>query len=134
MTKIRLSRSQDDLDLPMVCGFISGSYWGKDRRPEDIRKALAHSYCVSVHDGPRQVGFARAVSDQVYFGYIMDLFVLHSHRGQGLSHQLVDGLLQHPQLKDVKGWMLATIDAHGLYEKYGFRMVDPSVFMRRNGD
>ena len=74
------------------------------------------------------------MSDQVYFGYIMDLFVLHSHRGQGLSHQLVDGLLQHPQLKDVKGWMLATNDAHGLYEKYGFRMVDPSVFMRRNGD
>ena len=134
MAEIILNRNPDALDVPMICDFLSDSYWSKGRRPEDIRKSLKHSYCVSLHDGDRQVGFARAVSDQVYFGYIMDLFVLRSHRGRGLSHQLVQGLLEHPELKNVKGWMLATNDAHGLYEKYGFRAADPAIYMRRNSD
>ena len=75
-------------------------------------------------------GFARVVTDRATFGYIGDLFVLPEHRGKGLSRRLMEAIMAHPELQDFRRWMLATSDAHGLYEKFGFRpLATPEVMM-----
>lgn len=44
--------------------------------------------------------------------------------------------MSHPDLQNLRRWMLATRDAHGLYEQYGFERVEnPETLMwRRDPD
>jgi GNAT superfamily N-acetyltransferase len=60
------------------------------------------------------------VTDYATFAWIADVFVLPEHRGQGLSKWLMDVMLSHSQLQGFRRWVLATKDAHALYERYGF--------------
>jgi GNAT superfamily N-acetyltransferase len=60
------------------------------------------------------------------------VFVLPEHRGHGLSRFLVRALLEHPDLSTLRRWMLATEDAHGVYEALGFTPLDdPDRWMVR---
>jgi GNAT superfamily N-acetyltransferase len=61
------------------------------------------------------------ISDRALFAYLADVFVLEPHRGRGLGVRLVECVLAHPELQDLRGWTLATADAHSLYERFGFR-------------
>lgn len=75
------------------------------------------------------LGFARVVTDQIVFAYLMDLFVLEEHRGNGLGTMLVKHIIEHPDFQ-VRLWFLGTADAHGLYRKFGFTSLDdPDRFM-----
>ena len=67
------------------------------------------------------VGFARVLTDYAVFAYLMDVFILEDFRKQGLGKQLMSAIMQHPDLQGLKRIMLATNDAHGLYEKFGFK-------------
>ena len=60
------------------------------------------------------------VSDMATFAYLGDVFVLEEFRGRGLSKWLMETVVEHPELQGLRRWLLATKDAHGLYEKSGF--------------
>ncbi len=80
--------------------------------------------------GAAQVGFARVVSDRATFAYLADVFVLEAFRGQGLSKWLMETILAHPELQDLRRWLLATADAHGLYRQFGFEeLAEPGKFL-----
>lgn len=68
-------------------------------------------------------GFARLVTDYAVFAYLRDIFVLPDHGGQGLATWLSTVIRTHPELAMVHNWMLATKDAHGVYERAGFQPV-----------
>jgi GNAT superfamily N-acetyltransferase len=88
-----------------------------------VERAIAGSLNFGIYDGAEQVGFARVATDYATFGYVMDVFVLPGHRGKGLSVWLMQTILAHPRLQGFRMWRLATRDAHGVYEKVGFRRV-----------
>ena len=126
----------DRLDLPGIAGFLSTSYWAEGVPVDVVRDACRGSLCFGLyHRKPEtrpelQVGFARAVTDRATFAYLADVYVLGEHREQGLSKWLVECVLAHPELQGLRRWMLATRDAHGLYERYGFEsLAEPSKFM-----
>jgi predicted N-acetyltransferase YhbS len=58
------------------------------------------------------------------------VFVLEAHRERGLGVWLVQTVLDHPDLAGVR-IVLGTADAHGLYERFGFRPVDGGRMMER---
>jgi GNAT superfamily N-acetyltransferase len=74
---------------------------------------------------------ARAVTDRATFAWIGDVFVLSEHRGRGLGVWLMEWLLAHPDLNDLRSIILATADAHGLYRRFGFERIDAQTFMAR---
>jgi len=44
----------------------------------------------------------------------------------------MEEILSHPDLQGLRRISLATLDAHGLYEKYGFTALSkPEVFMEK---
>jgi len=67
----------------------------------------------------KQVGFARVVTDRATFAWLCDVFVDEAHRGRGLGKRLVESVVGHPDLEGL-AIVLATRDAHGLYERFGF--------------
>ena len=70
------------------------------------------------------------MSDRATFAWVGDVFVLESHRGRGLSLWLMRCVLAHPELRDLRRWMLASTTARGLYERLGFRpLAAPERFL-----
>ena len=110
------------LDLARVHQFLSqDSYWATQIPFETFQRGVEHSHCFGVYTAEgEQIGFARVISDYATFAYIDDVFILAEYRGQGLAQQLLTTILAHPRLQRIKRWLLATRDAHGLYNKVGF--------------
>ena len=116
-----ISTDRSRLNIDLIHDFLSKtSYWAIDRARDVVERSIDNSLSFGVYKGNDQVGFARVVTDYATFAWIADVFVLPEHRGQGLSKWLMDVMLSHSQLQGFRRWVLATKDAHGLYERYGF--------------
>ncbi len=128
-----ISTDRQRIDLNMVHDFLANvSYWAQGRPLEVMRRAIENSIVFGIYDGDRQVGFARVVTDYATFAWLCDVFVLENARGQGLGKWLIECVVAHPELQNLRLWLLGTKDAHGLYEKYGFRVVEePGRWMTR---
>jgi len=112
------------LDLDVIHGFLTNCYWAKGIPLDVVARSIENSLCFGVYDGSgAQVGFARAVSDLATVAYLGDVFVLESHRGRGLGKWLMECIMQHPGLQNLRRWILLTRDAHGLYSQFGFMPV-----------
>ncbi len=111
-----ISTSRELLDLDVIHGFLTNCYWAKGIPREIVLRSIEHSLCFGVYEGSgAQIGFARVVSDFATVAYLGDVFVLESHRGRGLSKWLMECVVQHPRLQNLRRWILLTRDAHGLY-------------------
>ncbi|MGJ7922372.1 GNAT family N-acetyltransferase [Neobacillus sp. LXY-4] len=132
-----ISTKKDWLNVNVIYNFLTNeSYWAKGRSRETIEKSIENSsFCFGIYredeNGQKdQVGFARVVSDLTTFAYLCDVFVLPNYRGRGLSKWLLSVIIQHPELMNVRRFMLATNDAHSLYAQYGFKpLKKPEMFM-----
>ena len=114
----------------MIAEFLASSYWANGIPEDTVVKSLEHSLCFALLDGTRQVGFARVITDYATIAYLGDVFVVPEYRGRGLSKWLMECVLEHPQLQGLRRWVLATRDAHGLYQKFGFTPLNkPEIFM-----
>jgi GNAT superfamily N-acetyltransferase len=123
------------LDLATIHAFLSGSYWASGIPAEVVERSIRNSICFGAFDGPRQVGFARVISDRATFAYVADVFVLPSHRGRGIGKAIMGCITSHPELQNLRLWTLFTRDAHGLYRQYGFReSCYPDRLMERRAD
>jgi GNAT superfamily N-acetyltransferase len=121
------------LDHGVISMLLANSYWAKGIPLSTVEKSLKGSLCFGVLDGEQQIGFARVISDYATIAYLGDVFILPEYRGRGLSKWLMDCVVNHPDLQGLRRWILATNDAHGLYEKYGFtELKKPEIFMERN--
>jgi len=127
----KVSANFADMDLAVIHGFISASYWAKGIPMSTLKRSLENSLCFGVFtQSGEQVGFARMITDKATFAYLSDVFVLESHQGKGLSKLLMAAILDHPDLQGLRRMMLATSDAHGLYQQFGFTtLAAPEVYM-----
>jgi len=126
-----ISTDRQRLDLDMIHGFVSTSYWARDRGRDRVLLSIESSLPFGLYHGEEQVGFARVVTDYVVLAYLADVFVLEAHRGKGLGEWLVETVTTLPELGAVRRWMLGTRDAHGLYRKFGFQEPKPGLLMER---
>ena len=116
-----ISTDQNRLQIEVIHKFLSEeSYWAKERTLEQTERAIENSLSFGVYKGEKQVGFARVVTDYTTFSYLGDVFILQEFRGKGLSKWLMEVIVSHPDLQNFRRWILATKDAHALYEKFGF--------------
>jgi GNAT superfamily N-acetyltransferase len=120
------------LDLDLIHGFLTTSYWAEGIPREVVARSIANAIPFGVYDGDAQVGFARVITDRATFGYLGDVFVIASHRGRGLSKWLMECVHAHPELQGFRRWVLLTRDAHGLYAAAGWRaLAKPDRYMER---
>ncbi len=133
-----ISTDRDLLDLDVIHGYLRHSYWSPGVPREVVAKAIQHSLCFGLYanqdHGHIQIGFGRLATDQATFAYFSDVFVLEQFRGSGLGVWLVDCMLHCPALNGIRTFLLATRDAHSLYEKFGFESLSDTgrmMVMRR---
>lgn len=144
----QVSDDRGRLDHAMIHSFIAKeSYWARSVPLPVLERAIANSlvfgvyHCISAISGQeistqgpdQQVGFARVVTDYATFAFLADVFILPAHRGLGLGKRLVAAVMAHPELQGLRRWILATQDAHDLYERFGFTfLARPDTLMERH--
>jgi GNAT superfamily N-acetyltransferase len=125
-----ISTAPERLDLDAIHAYLVRSYWSEGIPKGVVERSIQGSLCFGLYKGNEQVGFARVISDRATFAYLCDVYVLESERGKGLSKWLLETLLEHPDLANLRRFTLATRDAHGLYARYGFTpLARPQIFM-----
>jgi GNAT superfamily N-acetyltransferase len=119
------------LDALAIHDYLSnGSYWAAGIPLDTVKRAMEHSLCFGIYKDTVQVGFARWITDRATFGYLADVYVLPEYQGKGLMRKLMSLMLFHKDLQGLRRYMLSTSDAHGLYEKFGFKAIEkPENFM-----
>ena len=132
-----ISTDKSKIDIATVHTYLSKeSYWAKNISLDILTKSIDGAFCFGVYKKETagaftQVGFARVISDKATFGYLADVFIMKQYRGIGLSKWLMFEIMNHPELQGFRGWMLGTKDAHGLYEKFGFKLLQNSERIMR---
>ncbi|MCA9303220.1 MAG: GNAT family N-acetyltransferase [Phycisphaerales bacterium] len=133
---IRFSYDHADVDLEFVHGFLRTSYWSPGIRRDVVERAIANSLVVAglYADGAteRQISFARIVTDKATFAYVCDVFVVDGFRSKGVGQRMMDAAHEHPAIVGTRRWLLATLDAHGLYQRHGYHSLgSPARWMER---
>lgn len=127
----------DRLDRRRVHRWLSEeSYWAQGRARETQDAAIGASRNYGVYDAAtgEQLAYARVVTDGVTFAWLCDVFVDAAARGRGIGKLLVEGVVADLEPLGLKRIALATNDAQGLYERYGFAAVSgPATWMTRPG-
>jgi GNAT superfamily N-acetyltransferase len=115
-----ISTDKSRLDIGVIHEFLSKSaYWAIGRPLDVVKASIEHSLCFGVYDQDSQIGFARVITDYSTFAWLCDVFILDSHRNLGLGKWLVECIIAHPQLQNIRRILLATKDAHELYRRWG---------------
>jgi GNAT superfamily N-acetyltransferase len=135
-----ISTDRAKLDVDVIHGFLTRSYWAEGIPRETVMRAIENSLCFGVYNGAEQVGFARVISDFATYAYLADVFILEPYRERGLGKELIATVMAHPELQGLRRWSLGTRDAHGLYAQFGFaalenpsrmmEIADPEVYLR----
>lgn len=121
MSAYEVTSDHSRLDVKAIHAYLTQSYWAKGIPLVTVERAVMNSVCFGVLHSSGQVGFARVITDKTTFAYLADVYVLEHHRGKGLSRRLMEAVKGHPDLQGLRRILLATRDAHGLYEKFGFK-------------
>jgi ribosomal protein S18 acetylase RimI-like enzyme len=131
------------IDVDAVHRFLAEeSYWAHGR-PRDVVEELIRTATRVVglyysglgdriHPVPKQVGFARVVSDRHVVAYLADVYVLAEHRGRGLGGELVREAVERSPFAP-RRWFLNTADGHDLYARFGFVPASGEVMERSGG-
>lgn len=124
------------LNIDVIHHYLSTeSYWAANIPKEIVQRSVSNSLCFGLYHEGKQIGFARLVTDKATFAYLADVFILETYRGKGLSKWLMETIQSHPELQGLRRWMLGTRDAHGLYEQFGWTVLDEDTrkrFMQRH--
>jgi GNAT superfamily N-acetyltransferase len=116
-----LDDSAARIDVAAVHDFLSTkTYWAKGR-PYETQERLVReaNRVVGLYHNDRQIGFARTVSDGVAIAYLADVYVLPEYRGRHFGAMIIRFSVEEGPFARMR-WYLHTVDAHGLYKKFGF--------------
>jgi GNAT superfamily N-acetyltransferase len=129
--EFQVTTDQRRLDLDAIHQFLAHeSEWANGIPRSTVEQSVRNSLCFGLFYGSKQIGFARVISDRATIAYLGDVFVLAEYRGRGLAKWLMECVVSHPNLQNLRRWILVTEDAHGLYRKYGFaQLLRPEIYM-----
>ena len=110
------------IDLGTVHRWLStDAYWAMGRSRETVQRAAEGSLNFGVFDDRGALcAYARVVTDRATFAWLCDVYVDRARRGQGVGHLLATTVVDTLAPMGLKRVMLATHDAHAVYERVGF--------------
>lgn len=112
------------LDPEAIHHYLSvESYWAKGIPLATVKRSIENSLCFGIYKDQEQVGFARWITDKATFAWLCDVYIKENYRGLGLSKKLISFMIFHPDLQGLRRYQLATLDAHSLYEQFGFSAI-----------
>lgn len=129
--KYRILDGRDKMDLKDITRLLKSTYWADKRSDEQIEKSIQNSSCYGIYleDEEKLAGFARVISDYATTYYLCDVVIDAEYQHNGLGTALVEYIESLPIYEGLRG-ILITRDAHNLYRKYGYEVLDGRVMVK----
>ena len=126
-----ITTDKEKLDIVAIHDFLSKySGWSNNIPIDKVKISIENSLNFGLFHNDKQIGFARVISDFSTIAYLGDIYVLDNYRGHGLSKKLMESVMNHPNLQDLRRWILLTSTAEWVYKKYGFtELPKPEIYM-----
>lgn len=120
---MKITHEVSEHDFEVIHHYLAKhAYWCKNIPAHTLKQALENSLCFIIKNNKDQlIGFARVVSDFATFANLLDVFILDNYQGQGYGKALINAVVSHHTLQGLRRFTLATKDAHGLYQQFGFK-------------
>lgn len=127
----RIVEGPDEMKVDDVARLLKMTYWADQRSLEVIEKSMQGSSCYGVYlvDEEKLVGFGRVISDYATTYYLCDVIIDTEYRHRGLGTALVSYIESRPEYDGLRG-ILVTRDAHALYERFGYSVLNDRVMLR----
>ena len=121
----------EKMNLEDIVRLLKMTYWADKRTVEQIDKSTHNSSCYGVYiEAERKlVGFARVISDYATTYYLCDVIIDNDYQHNGLGTALISYIEQLPQYAGLRG-ILITRDAHTLYKKFGYEVLNDRVMVK----
>jgi ribosomal protein S18 acetylase RimI-like enzyme len=129
--KYKIVDDLSQMNLDDIIKLLQSTYWADKRSDEQIEKSARNSSCYGIFiEGENKLaGFARVISDYATTYYLCDVVVDEEYRNKGLGTALVSYIESLPVYAGLRG-ILVTRDAHSLYRKFGYEVVNDRVMVR----
>ena len=129
--KYKIVDDLSQMNLDDIIKLLQSTYWADKRSDEQIEKSARNSSCYGIFiEGENKLaGFARVISDYATTYYLCDVVVDEEYRNKGLGTALVSYIESLPVYAGLRG-ILVTRDAHSLYRKFGYEVVDGRVMIK----
>ncbi len=121
----------EKMNLEDIVRLLKMTYWADKRTVEQIDKSTQNSSCYGVYiEAERKlVGFARVISDYATTYYLCDVIIDNDYQHNGLGTALISYIEQLPQYEGLRG-ILITRDAHALYKRFGYEVLNDRVMVK----
>ncbi|RAJ08943.1 GNAT family N-acetyltransferase [Arenibacter echinorum] len=128
-----ISTDSKKLEISSIHNFLTNeSGWSNGISFDKVKKSINNSLNFGMYLDSKLIGYARVISDFSTIAYLGDIFILKEYRGLGLSKWLMETIMDHKHLQDLRRWILLTSTAEWLYEKYGFtKLPKPEIYMEK---
>lgn len=128
-----ISKDSTKISVSQLAELLHKTYWAENRPVEAMEQSIRHSLCYGAYDPEdgKLIGFARVITDYATTYYLCDVVVEEAHRGKGIGKALLTEIVTDPRLCGLKA-LLLTRDAHGFYQRFGFREEPGKLMMKSN--
>lgn len=128
-----ISKDPTKIQVSQLVELLHKTYWAENRPVEAIEQSIRNSLCYGAYDsvGDNLIGFARVITDYATTYYLCDVVVEEARRGNGIGKTLLTEIVTDSGLCGLKA-LLLTRDAHGFYERFGFREEPGKLMMKSN--
>ena len=125
--------------IPELTALMRTAWWMTHRTAADVTHLLDHSdlvFAITHESTGRLAGFARVLTDYAHIALLLDVIVAERHRGSGVGAALLDAVVTHPALADVRSLeLVCQPELFPFYARWGFTAeVGTSHLMRRTTD
>jgi GNAT superfamily N-acetyltransferase len=129
-----ISTDKKKLDIDSIHKFLANETdWANGIPINTLKISIENSLNFGLYHKNKQIGFARIISDYSTIAYLGDVYVLQEYRGNGLSKWLINEIMEHPNLQELRRWILLTNTAEWLYKKFGFKELPyPEFYMEKH--
>lgn len=128
-----ISKDSTKIPVSQLAELLHKTYWAENRPVEAMEQSIRHSLCYGAYDPEdgKLIGFARVITDYATTYYLCDVVVEEAHRGKGIGKALLTEIVTDPRLCVLRA-LLLTRDAHGFYQRFGFREEPGRLMMKSN--
>ena len=104
-----ISTDKRKLDISLIYDFLTNeSGWSDGISYEKVKNSINNSLNFGIYFEKKLIGYARVISDFSTIAYLGDIFILKDYRGLGLSKWLMEVIMEHKELQDLRRWILLT--------------------------
>jgi predicted GNAT family N-acyltransferase len=123
--------------IPELAALMRTAWWMSERTTADVERLLGNSDLVlAAMDRDKLVGFARVLTDYTHVALLLDVIVDESYRGSGVGAVLLDAVVNHAALAEVRSLeLVCQPELVAFYRRWGFsEQVGRSRLMRLTAD